>query len=283
MSFRLYISFLVLTFIIFTGCCKQPLNYESSKLKFAVAGHVYGNPITYTSTIYPPFLKALLRHEQQNYLNFLFLTGDVVPHPTDSNWKTAIAELNMSHADWHIAPGNHDFGGSIKYPFQRKYKAIVNPEPFHFFRFRNNEFIVLNTSHNGWTINEIQKNSLASYLNQIKENETENIFVFTHQLWWLNDPPDKFQLDSIQPNSDAMQLGSSNFWKDAFFMFSAFEIPIWFFAGDVGCLAQYESYYEDHYQNFHFYASGMGGGIKDNYLIVEVSEQGKVNIEKRIF
>lgn len=282
MNFRLLISFIVLTFII-TGCCKQPVNYKSYKLKFAVAGHVYGNPITYTSTIYPPFIKALKQHEQQDYLNFLFLTGDVVPHPTDSNWKTVITELNASHADWHIAPGNHDFGGSIKYPFQRKFKAIQNPEPYHFFRFRDNEFIVLNTSHNGWTINEIQRISLATYLKQINQKTTNNIFVFSHQLWWLNDSPEKFQLDSIKTNSDALQLGTSNFWKDGFSLFSEFEIPVWFFAGDIGCMAQYETYYEDHYKNFHFYASGMGGGIEDNYLFVDVSEQGKVNIEKRNF
>ncbi|MBK9190742.1 MAG: hypothetical protein IPM77_04085 [Crocinitomicaceae bacterium] len=93
----------------------------------------------------------------------------------------------------------------------------------------------------------------------------------------------EFQLDSITTNSQALFNGKSDFWKDAFGFFEHAEKPVWFFAGDLGAHEFFKSYYEDHYKRFHFYGSGMGGGIRDNYLLVSVFRNGRVSVIKREF
>lgn len=220
----------------------------------------------------------------QEYFNFLFLTGDVVAHPTQSNWHTVIHELSALKTYWYIAPGNHDFGTEVYLPFKRDYELDENRKSYNFFSFRNNIFLVLNTSFDGWTINQQQNEELSTFLSLNVSNQTQNIFVFSHQLWWQKEDSLSLELDSIRTNSYALFEGESNFWKDAYYpIFSKYETPKWFFAGDVGSAYILEAYYEDHSENSHFYASGMGGGKDDNYLVVKVSKQGEVNIEKRNF
>lgn len=262
-------------------CDEEKVKAEPEKpiFTFAVAGHVYGNAETFTSSIYPPFLKKLKEDDLERNFNFLFLTGDVVPLSNDSNWNTVTEELNELSMSWVIAPGNHDLGLDYLPVCEAMQKSGGLGGPYQFMEFGRNPVLVLNTSNPGWTLDEQQLQLLSSYLKTFEKDSIDNIFVFTHQLWWQNNPPKEFQLDSIKPNSYAAMVGSSTFWSDAFPLFDSLENEIYFFAGDLGAHHSIESYYEDHYKNFHFYGSGMGGGIKDNYLIVSVYENGAVEIE----
>jgi hypothetical protein len=261
--------------ILLQSCCgcDDEKMIEAPIISFAVAGHVYGHPDTYTSSVYPPFLSALKKDHKARNFDFLFLTGDVVAHPTDSNWITVGDELNGVGIPWYIARGNHDVSLYLDQNIQtEKCLSIRNEGAL---------FLVLNTSHAGWTVDSLQREFLINELSQI--DSVEQIFVFSHQLWWERNPPSKFQLDSLRPNSNACYEGESDFWKDAFPFFDSTGIETWFFAGDMGSHQILPSYYEDHYKKFHFYGSGMGGGIRDNYLIVEVYQNGRVDIEKREF
>ncbi len=244
---------------------------EKPAYAFASAGHVYGNPDTYTSSVYPPFLTKLDSLLLTDSLNLLVLTGDVVAHPTPENWETVRSELDeLTIDEWHIAPGNHDISPYMDQEIQsEKYMA---------FEKEKNLFLILNTSHAGWSVDSLQQVFIKNELNDA--DSINNIFVFSHQLWWEKNPPQAFDLDSLRPNSFALYEGENSFWEDAFPYFEELTQEVYFFAGDMGCHHTLPGYYEDHYKNFHFYGSGMGGAVEDNFIYVQVFQDETVKIQR---
>jgi len=267
----------LIAFSILLGCGNNEnlLEEEEPEIlaySFVVAGHAYGNPDTYTSSVYPPLLIQLDSIIEHTGIQQLILTGDVVAHPTPENWETVRTEIEERKIEeWFIAPGNHDISPYMDTVIQsKKYMAHVRA---------NNLFLILNTSHPGWTVDSAQavfiKNTLHKHANEVDE-----IFVFSHQLWWENQSPVEFKLDSLRPNSFALLEGPSTFWDDAFPFFNDLENEIYFFAGDMGCHFSLPGYYEDHHKNFHFYGSGMGGAVEDNLLHGKIYQDGHVEIER---
>jgi hypothetical protein len=251
---------------------QQELSPEKENLaySFVVAGHVYGNPDTYTSSIYPPMLPVLDSLIENVGVDQLILTGDVVAHPTPENWETVKAELDQRKIEeWHIAPGNHDIS-----PYM---DTVIQPEKYMAMVRENFLFLVLNTSHPGWTLDSIQINFMQKQIEAHADN-VKGIFAFSHQLWWENQPPAVFELDSLRPNSFALIDGPTTFWQDAFPLFEEVNKPVYFFAGDMGCHFSLPGFYEDHYQNYHFYGSGMGGAVEDNLLHGKIYQDGHVEI-----
>lgn len=273
----LKVNYIVLLFgsLGLASCCfcddeKKEPEPKKPVLTFAVAGHVYGSPSTYTSSIYPSFLKKINQDNAVRNFDFLFLTGDLVKYPTKEIWDVVKAELDSIGLDWYISQGNHDSSQYFDENIQAK-KYLSMKE-------NSNLFLVLNPNFPGWTLDSSQIIFVENELKQVKPED--NIFVFTHQLWWIRNAPDEFGLESIKPNSFTDFEGTSSFWKDMFPAFDSLPNPIYFFAGDIGAQPIIPAYYEDHYENFHFYGSGMGGGLTDNYLIVSVYENGDVEIER---
>lgn len=264
-------------FIVLISCAPEPKKKEAvvtqnqPMYSFAVAGHVYGNPSAYTGSIYPPFLVKLDSLMRVSPLNQLILTGDVVKDSAAKNWINVQQELDARGLEaWCIAPGNHDTGTYLDRHIQAdKYMAFTH---------QNYLFLVLNTSNSGWTVDSVQRNFIKNSLNA--HPKASGVFVFSHQLWWQKNAPAKFELDSVRPNSFALFEGQSDFWTDAFPFFETTEKEIYFFAGDMGSDALLEAYYEDHYTHFHFYGSGMGGGLADNFLYVQLFQDGAVKIER---
>ncbi|MBL7899038.1 MAG: metallophosphoesterase [Crocinitomicaceae bacterium] len=252
---------------------KEVNKQDLPEYTFAVAGHVYGHSQRFTRSVYPPFLKKMKEDIDQFEIQFLVLTGDVVPFPDSANWGKANTELNELGIDWFVAPGNHDYGSVMQ--------DITGKSDHIAFKKDSDLFLVLNTTHAGWTLDSLQIDFVKNQMSQI--DSVENIFVFTHQLWWLHNTPAEYNLLRIDTNSDALFNGEKDFWSDAFEIFAAADKNTWFFAGDLGAHEVFKSYYEDHHENFHFYGSGMGSGINDNYLLVSVFKDGSVTVIKREF
>lgn len=256
--------------VIMLSCRQDVIQDEKADYSFVVAGHVYGHSDHYTSSVYPPFLNQLDSLILARHPNLLILAGDVVAHPTEENWETVRKELDERKLEWVIAPGNHDISLYMDQNIQPfKYKA---------YREANNLILVLNTSHPGWNPDSLQRNFIKKELQNV--DSVNNVFVVSHQLWWLNNPPHSFDLDSIRPNSFAGIDGPTSFWDDVFPYFENLEQEVYFFAGDMGCHEVLKATYEDHHENFHFYGSGMGGGIEDNYFFIETFEDGRVNVKR---
>lgn len=269
--------FISIALLLLFACGSEPEKQEQELeniepiYTFAVAGHVYGNPETYTSSVYPPFLNAILKLTQSRKVNQLILTGDVFAVPTEENWLTVKRELDALALDeWNIAPGNHDV-----YPYM---KEDIKMESYMAFEHANCLFLLLNTTNPGWSVDALQKDFMKDALLNVDSSKT--IFVFSHQLWWLKDTPSQFDLDSVRPNSYALFEGNTSFWKDAFPLFENRGNEVYFFAGDMGCDWSLKGYYEDHYEHFHFYGSGMGGGLEDNFIYVQLFQDGTVKIDR---
>ena len=249
----------------------EEIHPEQPIYSFAIAGHAYGNPESFTSSTYPPLLNALHQLTAQKKVNQLILTGDVVAHPTEENWETVRAELDALPIDeWHIAPGNNDISTYMDTEIQsEKYMALQR---------ENNLLLILNTSHEGWTVDSLQAEFIEDELSSA--DSVNAVFVFSHQLWWLKNAPSQFDLDSVRPNSYALYDGVHNFWEDAFPALENLEQEVYFFAGDMGCHYSLAGYYEDHFDHFHFYGSGMGGAVEDNFIFVQIFQDGAVKIDR---
>lgn len=270
-------NFLVIFIILHLYACGGEPEIENIEPEnepiytFAVAGHAYGNPDAYTSSIYPPLLKALQNLTEMHNVNQLILTGDVLAVPTEENWLTVKGELDALALDeWHIAPGNHDV-----YPYVNEQ---IKLDRYMAFEHANCLFILLNTTNPGWSIDSLQNVFMKNVL--MNADSSETVFVFTHQLWWLKDTPTQFELDSVRPNSYALFDGNTSFWKDGFPSFETRESQVYFFAGDMGCHSSLKGYYEGHFEQFHFYGSGMGGGVEDNFLYVQIFQDQTVKIDR---
>src|SRR5688572_9788456 len=125
---------------------------EEPMVTFAVAGHTYGNPDTYTHSLYPPFLKKLKEDHKTEHYNFLFLTGDVVHDTTESTWNYVKAQLDGLDVTWLVAPGNHDLGGgAILHSADLNGAEDASPG-MQVIKDESNYYLVLNTSNPGWTI-----------------------------------------------------------------------------------------------------------------------------------
>lgn len=275
--FRILGYLTVLSVILFGAGCeqkKEEFRVECQgfdTLKYAIVGHAYGNPNFPTNSLYPPFLKAFDNFYDENECEAIIFTGDVVKEGTDETWRTVAQEVGeMGVQSAYLAPGNHDQGDYLTQDLEVR--------PYSKFVAGDNLFLMLNTTRAGWTIDSAQ----TAFLERTFEDEKEyaNIFVFTHQLWWLKNRPASFGIDSIRPNSFALYDGEEDFWNTTFPIFGKRKEEIYFFAGDLGCCIEIAGYFEQHIGQYHFYGSGVGGGAEDNFISLEVFQDNTVKIDR---
>jgi hypothetical protein len=62
-------------------------------------------------------------------------------------------------------------------------------------------------------------------------------------------------------------------------MFNNLENEVFMFAGDIGAAAWSDDFMYDKFDNITFIATGMGEGIGDNFVFVDIDETGKVSFE----
>ncbi|MFD1553110.1 hypothetical protein DNU06_12330 [Putridiphycobacter roseus] len=269
--FKTFIIFICLTSIL--ACRKENIGpLKTDKLDFVVTGHAYGNPLVFQWRLYAPLVPVLGNIAEFVKPDKFIFTGDVVATPNAENWKNVLQEFDSLGIDYWIAPGNHDIATDY-------FLEEVQSSYFLTERKKNNLFLILNTNFHGWTVDAQQVNRIETELNNLEG--IQNVFVFTHHVWWSKLIYAHFtDMDTIVTNSDNLIFGPSNFWIDAFDLFENLELPVYFFAGDVGAYDFVPAYSEQHFDNFHFYTSGVGGGVADNILYVQVSDSGKVQIKK---
>jgi hypothetical protein len=269
-----YRLLLIISAVVFFQSCRKDTITHSKQpsQQFIIIGHAYGNPVDYELSLYkglPEFIQTL--NMFLNPVKYIF-TGDVVAKPTAENWENILIQFDsLNINDYWIAPGNHDLGSGY-------FNEYIQANSYFSERIDSNLFFVLNTNFSGWTIDQPQIDLLYSELSDL--NGINNIFVFTHQVWWANPKDAVYDIDSIRTNSTNLIQGNRSFWTDAFPMFQSANLPTYFFSGDVGCWDFIPAYVENKRDNFHFYASGVGGGLEDNVLYLKIEESGQVEIEK---
>lgn len=264
-SHRLCYVFLIVATCL--GCNKEQNVPEFGQVdySFFVAGHTYGTPGENNVGLYSPFREkfGLINDEEQMALGVL--TGDVVRNSTELEWDAVDNNLAEIDVPVHFAIGNHE--ASNPDLFEVRY----GPTYFSFSQ-ASDLFIVLDPNIDGWNISGNQLIFLDSILNLKAENST-NIFVFFHQfLWW--DQENVFA--SVYPNSLTDRTESTNFWSTIEPRFNELKNNVFLFAGDAGAYPTGNEVFYHCYDNIRFIASGMGGGVRDNFIIADVSESGDV-------
>lgn len=268
-KFSLLIPFLI---VLVSSCQKDvitdPLPKTIEPYTFFAAGHTYGSPGTDNAGFHPPFTAKFNLINKRN-IDLGFLLGDIVNVGSAKNWDEVDSVLNYLDNETYFAVGNHDM--TDRPLFESRYGKT-------YFNFKHNEdlFIVLDPNIDQWNILGEQLNFLQDVLDK-ESNEARNVFVFFHQLIWIDRKNNKYS--TVAPNSFEGRADTINFWTEVEPLFNALPNEVYMFAGDIGAAHWSDDAMYDHYDNITFIATGMGEGVGDNFVFIDVDETGKVSFE----
>ncbi len=260
---------ILLISLLFSSCTmtQDPPIPVSISYSFFVAGHTYGKAGVDNIGLHPPFQDKFDMLNDRG-IELGFLTGDIVKQGTVKDWDEVDSVLNYLNATVYFAVGNHDMTD------RELYESRYGNTYFDF-TYKEDLFIILDPNIDQWNISGDQLDFLKDVLNS-KADKAEHIFVFFHQLlWWEKD--NKYK--NFKPNSFEGRADTINFWSEVEPLFSGLVNQVFMFAGDFGAANWSDNFMYDHYGNISLLSSGMGEGYGDNFLIINVPDNGEVTIE----
>lgn len=240
---------------------------ETNAYSFFIAGHTYGKPGVDNVGLHPPFKDQFAYIRSRPEIAFGVLTGDIVIASTAQNWDEVDDDIDSLGLPIHFAVGNHDM--TDRDLFESRYGSTY----FHFIH-QNDLFIVLDPNLDAWNISESQLHFLQEVItNNI--DAVNNIFVFFHQVLWKEE---NNQFNYISWNSQEGRDDHINFWTEVVPVFSHYHNKVYMFAGDLGASWSSDVTY-DKYENITLIASGMGDRPRENFVVVNVAENGSVGFD----
>jgi hypothetical protein len=262
---------IIIVLVFSLTSCKAQKNEGHS---FFIAGHTYGNPNDkdHPLGLYQPFKDKFESINKDKNIELGFLLGDIVWNSKNPvYWDAAIKDISALRPEIHAARGNHD--GSLELfesHFGKSYKSFVH---------KNNLYIIIDSNLDEWNISGEQLLLLKNAIEKNKNN-VNNIFILTHQMIWWH----KRIYPKPFPNSLHHKSPDSNYWTLIEPLLKGLDKPVYLFAGDVGAFSK-ERRKKDHIIEYDYHkdgnltyvSSGMGGGIRDNFVIVDISADGAVN------
>lgn len=256
----------------------EPIQLEGdAAYSFFAAGHAYGSPRSKVHEgLYPPLLLGLETLCREQSLDFGVLLGDVVFRPSGESWDRVDAQLAKLDLPVHLVAGNHDLvppdwpeelpGFLTRSDWEARYGST-----YRSFRCGSDQFVILDPNIDGWRILGDQLAFLDAELEQAAS--ARNLFVLMHQVLW-------FEMSvlprRVSVNSRFGMRDGQDFEEEILPRFTALDIPVFVFSGDVGAVPQTEAFRVERVQNVTFIATGMGAGVADNFVLVEVSADGEV-------
>jgi hypothetical protein len=250
----------------------QNVKENRVETSFYAAGHVYGSPSKANTPeqdeVHPPFVTALADIANDQEIDFGILTGDTVFLPSENSFENLVDTMAKTGKPYFITPGNHDMNGSGLF-------ESYFGQPFQTFKENNSLFILVSPGQD-WALSDTQ---IAFLENTLEEDiwDVSNTFVFTHQMFWLEKDGSRFP--GVTPNSWANKENESNFWGRIMPLFSNYAGDVYFIAGDVGAFPDQNSVVYERDGNLHFIASGMGGEVRDNYLVADIYSDSSVRFD----
>ena len=240
---------------------ESPISYS-----FFIAGHTYGSPGVDNDGLHPAFKNKFDLIQSDGHIGFGVLTGDIVITGTEQNWNEVDNDIIDLGLPVYFAAGNHDITDRVL--FESRYG-----QTYYSFVHQSDLFIVLDPNLDEWNISDDQLQFLENALNSEAQN-VNNIFVFFHQvLWW--EPDNIYQ--NVTLNSLAGRADTINFWNEIEPLFNGLPKPVHMFAGDVGAFNTGSEFMYHQYENITLIASGMGGNVRDNFIIIDVHEDASVS------
>lgn len=236
--------------------------HKEEPYKFFVAGHTYGSPSDSSGGLHPPFLETLTEYNSSFPLEKGFLTGDIVKYPSVEKWEMVDEELADLDIDVRFVAGNHEYNDLEL--FESRYGKTFNS-----FVFKNDLFVVLDGNLNNWNISGVQLTFLKEALDS-HTNAVENVFIFVHQIIFHDYLP-------VAANSDEGKGSPLTYETEVKPLLESLDNPVYLFAGDIGAFDWGPSLYHNQVNNVTYIASGMGSGLEDNFLVVEVDSRKRVS------
>ena len=242
---------------------------ENIKHSFFIAGHTYGKPAPRgEKELFKPFKAKFDFINEQQEIAFGVLLGDVVRYP--NSWPNVIEELEELSMPIHIARGNHD--GKLE-----TFEKMFGPS-YKKFSIKNDLFIILDPNIDKWNISGKQLDFLKKTLKE-EGKEVTNIFVFMHQLIWYSKDIENFNIP--KPNSLQNKDVITNYWEILEPLFIQTKKPVYLMAGDVGAFYRPKSkniieYSLHKKENITYITTGMGGGTRDNFIILDIYKDNSV-------
>lgn len=265
-------------------CIDEKNTNREIKYNFFVAGHPYGSPngeknYVKAEGLYPFFLKNL----KKNNFDFGIFAGDIVKNSTNESWDIIDKQISKLNYNIYFAPGNHDVGLGPNNSSRKTYTSRYNDTYYHFF-FDNDLFIILDSNLNNWHIKGEQLEFFKSVVDKFS-SKFDNLFIIVHHLIWIENEvffPNMSIVSSIVSNL-AFGQNQTNFWDDMAPTLLKLNKNIFFISGDYGQYSHMKTIFCKKYNNIKFIATGMGGGIKDNYLSFEKLKNKDINIRINYF
>lgn len=242
---------------------------DSLAYSFFIAGHTYGKAGVNNVGLHPAFKDKFGYIQSREEIAFGVLLGDIVsPDPVAQDWDEVDADIDTLGLPVYFAVGNHDMENRPL--FESRYG-----DTYYSFIYQNDLFVILDPNLDGWSISGLQleflQNTIAS--NSIS---VDNIFVMFHQLlWWQSDNI----YSAVRPNSFAGMSSPTNFWTDIEPLLNSLPNQVVCCAGDFGAAYWSDDFMYDTYDNISFVGTGMGEGIGDNFIVINVNTNKSVSYD----
>lgn len=194
----------------------------------------------------------------------LFLTGDIVNYSTTASWAQVENELSAMDFNSYYVMGNHDDNTVGQAEFQKKFGGT-----HYYFTFRNELYIILNSTESDRSISASQ----LEFLDQVLANTDSNwnrAFIFFHEVIWNSNIKYRLLRSNTRSRYSQMVL-ESNFWQDVYPRFTAMpDKQFYLFAGDMGGNPDAMAASYDRWENVTLLSSGMGEVPDENYMKVKI-------------
>lgn len=143
------------------------------------------------------FQKIIKQIQAEPNIAFVIHTGDAVPTATDANFEKYLSFIAPLKNKWYQVIGNHDL-----YTGGFRVLSKYFPQPYFYFEFKNNLFIILNNAFDS-SFNENQYYWLKDLLSE-KGRIFDRVFVMLHQP--LFDPTGFNESHSMNPAESRQKL-----------------------------------------------------------------------------
>lgn len=242
---------------LFEDCLNQnSLEFETDNNVDSVyiVGHAFGNHKN-TNKALSNQLLYYFHKNISNQKSDLILTGDFIRRPTPESYKLLQTQTASFFNNTYPSIGNHEEENISMYV------DFFNEDLFIFEK-GVNSFIIANFSTPNWLPKSDNLNTINEYLDNKKN---QNVFIFSHQLFWVN-----YFESNITPNSYGLLVDDLS--KTPLEFINNQNNDYIFISGDYGLNSNISYFCEDQ-QNYKYIANGIYD--RPNDLILEIVYDSK--------
>ena len=226
--------------------------------RYLIVGHSYGNPSGENIALQESLIDYFSKSDLEN--TKLILTGDLIRKYSQNNLIAAKEQIGSYFDTYYIVPGNHDvqFGNAFYEVFEKD---------FFSFEVGNSLLIGANFNTPNWLPTIYTQNLINNIL---KNSDKQNIFLFSHQVFWF----DKFS-DLQLANSYALYEGRN---QDSISWINSNGKNLIMISGDSGAWGQ-ELFCKQNFDGSNTYiASGLGNVKTDAILELNFYNDGSFKL-----